>query len=87
MSLQSKTQHSLPLRKKGLHIYHQNVYSLPSKLDELRILLGDQRSKVGIYGMTETHLSSKVVDDFLHIPGYTFHRRDRTHNSKGGVGA
>ena len=78
--------HRLPLNKKGLHIYHHNICSLFSKFDELKhLLLNSSHKKVDIYGITETHLSSNISDNLLHIPGYQLFRHDRKTNSHGGV--
>ena len=77
----------LPLTSRGLHIYQHNICSLYSKLDELKYVINNSVSKVDIYGLTETHLSSNVSDNMLLIPGYSFYRRDRVQYGRGGVAA
>jgi exonuclease III len=77
----------LCLTGKGLHIYHHNVCSLFSKLDELRHLLRTSIKCVDVYGVTETHLSLSISDCVLSVPGYNLHRRDRLQNKYGGVAA
>ena len=77
--------YKLPLQEKGLYIYHRNVCSVFPKLDELKILIGN--SYVGIYGVTETHLSSTILDSLLSITGYSLFRRDRCKGRGGGVAA
>ena len=75
----------MPLKSKGLQIYHHNVCSILSKLDELKILFAN--SLVDIYGVTETHLCSNVPDGQLLIPGFNLHRQDRSGKRGGGIAA
>ena len=60
---------------------------LPLNKKGLHLLLNSSHKKVDIYGITETHLSSNISDNLLHIPGYQLFRHDRKTNSHGGVAA
>ena len=61
---------------KGISIASLNICGLVSKLDDISHLL--QQSNLDILVLTESHLSEKIDDSLLNIPGYTFYRQDRT---------
>ena len=60
-----------------------NVQSLTPKLDDIMILLRDQR--LDVLCLTETWLTPQVRADFLAFPGYELLRRDREGRRGGGV--
>ena len=66
-----------------INIGHLNVRSLSSKLDEVLMLLRDQ--KLDILCLSETWLTAQVLDKFLSFPGYKIIRRDREGRRGGGV--
>ena len=61
-------------------------YVLPSVLctknDELSVLFSN--NSVDIACLTETWLNDGTIDDLIHIPGYSVHRRDRQDGRQGG---
>ena len=67
-----------PFRKRGLHFLHINVNSLPSKIEELRNIVG--RTKPAILGITESKLDSSIPDQEVKISGYSILRNDRNRN-------
>ena len=67
-----------PFRKRGLHFLHINVNSLPSKIEELRNIVG--RTKRAILGITESKLDSSIPDQEVKISGYSILRNDRNRN-------
>ena len=67
---------------RGLKIIHQNIQSLPKKIDHLRLLLFKLKSSIHIFGLTETWTKYTMTDQELSIPGYKLFRKDR----KGRVG-
>ena len=70
--------------KKGLRIGNLNVCHLLPKLDEMRLLLHENRT-VNILGLCETFLNDHVDDNVLSIDGFNFERRDRDGGSGGGI--
>ena len=72
------------LRGSGVKIVHQNIRSLLSKIDELRLLISSVQSKIDLFTLSETWLTDDVADSEVSIEGYTFHRRDRGSKEKGG---
>ena len=70
-----------PFRKRGLHFLHINVNSLPSKIEELRNIVG--RTKPAILGITESKLDSSIPDQKVNISGYSILRNDRNRNGGG----
>ena len=68
---------------KGIHIANLNIQHLLPKLDEIKYQLTRTNSNK-ILGLCETFLTENACDNILHIPGYTFERRDRKSNRKGG---
>ena len=67
---------------KDLRIAHINVYSLRSKVDEIRCL--QRQCKFEILAITETHLDSSISDAVLNIEGMKFLRFDRKPGKGGG---
>ena len=70
-----------PFRKRGLHFLHINVNSLPSKIEELRNIVG--HTKPVILGITESKLDSSIPDQEVNISGYSILRNDRNRNGGG----
>ena len=64
------------VKARGLKIFHQNVCGLLRVLDQVKILLNEVKD-IEIFGISESHLNSKVDDKELKIPGYELHRLDR----------
>ena len=63
-----------------------NINRLICKFDEVKKLIQDQ--SFDVLSLTETWLTSNVIDEELNISGYTFVRKDRSDPSKsqgGGV--
>ncbi|KAK0140570.1 hypothetical protein N1851_022449 [Merluccius polli] len=60
-----------------------NVRSLPNKLDELSMLLGNQRDfrDAAAICLTESWLSEAVPDSAVQLDGFSLHRADRTSDS------
>ena len=63
-------------RASGVKILHQNIRSLLSKIDELRLFISGIQSKVGLFTLSKTWLTHEIADVELGIEGYTFRRRD-----------
>ena len=72
------------LVKKGLRIGNLNVCHIMPKLDEIQLLLHDNRS-VNILGLCETFLNDNIDDSILSIDGFNFERRDRNGQLGGGI--
>ena len=60
-----------------------NVQSIATKLDDILLLLREQR--LDVLCLTETWLTPDVLDKFLAFPGYGLLRRDRDGRRGGGV--
>ena len=74
-------------RASGVKILHQNIRSLLSKIDELRLFISGIQSKVGLFTLSEIWLMHEIADVELGIEGYAFHRRDRGSKERsGGLG-
>ena len=60
-----------------------NIRSLANKMDELSLLTRSQRDyrDAAAICLTETWLDGSYPDSSLQIPGFAFHRADRTANS------
>ena len=71
-------------RGSGVKIVHQNIRSLLSKIDELRLVISSVQSKIDVITLSETWLTDDVCDSEVSIEGYTLHRRDRGSKEKGG---
>ena len=67
--------HKLTTNAKHLKIAHLNVRGLRKKVDELRILL--KLCRFDVFGVTETHLNSEIIDGEIDIEDYNLIRRDR----------
>ncbi|KAK0143622.1 hypothetical protein N1851_018252 [Merluccius polli] len=60
-------------------IFLSNVHSLPNKLEELQLLLGNNRDfpSSAVLCFTETWLSGLIPDSALHLAGFQLCRADR----------
>ena len=67
--------------RKGIHFWHLNARSLPSKISEIRLLAS--KSKAAVLSVTETWLGDTFTDDEVKIDGYALLRNGR---SRTGVG-
>lgn len=67
-------------KARGLKIAHLNVCSLRNKVDQLQMILHDQIYDV--FAVTETWLSTDILDCEVDIDGYDLYRRDR--DTRGG---
>ena len=72
------------LRQRGLRtplpgIFLSNVHSLPNKLEELQLMLGNNRDfpSSAVLCFTETWLSGLIPDSALHLAGFQLCRADR----------
>ena len=72
-------------KARGMKISHLNVRSLLPKLDDILILLKDR--SFDIFAISETWLNASILDQELHIPGYSVIRQDRAVNQGGGTAA
>ena len=70
-----------PLKTKGLHLWHLNVNSLLSKIDEIRDIAN--RIKPAVLGITESKLDSSVTNMEVNINGYSIIRNDRNRHGGG----
>lgn len=61
---------------------YTNAQSLPNKIQELRYRCS--QTKPTLVGVTETWLSSNILDSEVCIEGYTMYRVDRSHGRGGG---
>ena len=66
---------------KGLRIFHLNVRSLVSKIDEMRVFCETHRPHV--LSLNETWLDSSISDSEIQLPGYSLVRRDKTRRNGG----
>ena len=71
------------LLSKGLKVCHQNIRSLPPKIDQVRVLLESHKG-ISILGITESHPSNNVCDTEIVIDGYKLYRKDRQNKRRGG---
>ena len=62
---------------RGLKIVHQNIRSLPNKIDELRLIISELGSRIHLITLSESWAHQNITDAELEIPGYTLFRRDR----------
>ncbi len=65
----------LHLPRKGLHIAHVNVCSLPNKMNEICNVLNT--SDIHVLAIAESHLDSSITDGQIHVSGYNLIRKDR----------
>ena len=63
---------------------HQNIRSLLSKIDELRILFADLNNNIHFLTLSETCHDSDVLDSELSIDGYCLFRTDERNKNGGG---
>lgn len=66
----------LTFSSKGLHLANINVRYLVPKIDEIRIILANEKGP-DILGICETFLDAKISDGQVMISGYEFLRKDR----------
>ena len=69
-------------RSRGLKIAHLNVRSLMPKLDSLKILL--KNKPFDVFTVSETWLKTSILDNEIHLPGYSCVRSDRLGKVGGG---
>ena len=74
------------LQARGLKIFHQNVNGLTRKFDMVDHMLKETRGRIDIFGISETHLNSDIMQEEVKVDGYTFIRNDRKTGPGGGVG-
>ena len=70
----------------GLHFCNLNIQHILPKLDELRILMANDKC-ADILGLCESFLDPNIMDQQVAIGGYDFIRKDRmdTQNKTGGA--
>ena len=61
----------------GIHMVNLNIRHLKPKLDEMKLIL-DQQKNIDIFGLCETFLDQTVDNDILSMKGYSFKRKDRS---------
>ena len=64
-----------------LRLGHINIRSMPSKLDEIRMMLRD--NNIDILCVSETWLNAQISSDILIFAGYRVLCRDRTQPKRG----
>ena len=69
------------LGDKNLKIGHLNVNGLTSKFREIQLILSD--INFDILGITETHLSEDVSNEWISINNYNLARKDRDRHGGG----
>ena len=69
-------------RSRGLKIAHLNVRSLMPKLDSLKILF--ENKPFDVFTVSETWLKPSILDNEIHLPGYSCVRSDRLGKVGGG---
>ena len=67
-----------------MKIFHQNVCVLLRVLDHIKILLHEVKG-IDVFGISKSHLNSKIDDKELKITGYKLHRFDRKNGPGGGA--
>ncbi len=72
------------VKARGLKIFNQNVCGLVRVLDHIKILL-HKFKEIDIFGVSESHLNSKIDNEELKIPGYEIDRLDRNNGTGGGA--
>ena len=65
---------TMPKLLRGLRIGHLNVNRLYNKLDQIKELLTEL--SLDILGISETWLTADILNNELHIQGYTLTRRE-----------
>ena len=71
---------TFPKLKKGLTVAHLNINRLLGKMDSVRELLSE--FPLDIFTVSDTWLSSHILDEELKIDGYSFVRKDRENTEK-----
>ena len=71
----------LVFKKRGLHFVHRNINSLPSEIEELKLIAKDTNSAVN--GLFETKLDKTIFDSEVFIPDYSLIRKDRSRKGRG----
>ena len=66
---------SMPTSLRNLNIYSLNIFSLMSRLDELRLLIEDK--KPHIIGINETKIEQLINDSDISIEGHDVVRKER----------
>ena len=83
-SIQYKSIIENPIpNNRGFKIASLNINRLTAHIDELRILLHDQ--KIDVLAIQETKLDESNLDSEVYIPGYELVRRDRLSDHGGGI--
>ena len=74
-------------RSRGIHIANLNIRHLKPKVDNLKVLL-DQNKSIDILGLCETFLTDKIDNAQVYINGFNIERKDRlsTYSHKSGKG-
>ena len=85
LSLSLTDYSELTFTSKGLHFCYLNIQHILPKLDELRILMANDKC-ADILGLCESFLDPNIMDQQVAIEGYDFIRKDRmdTQNKTGG---
>ena len=73
------------IKPRGIKILHQNVNGIISKMEKLKILLGETHKNIHILGITETKLNKDIFDTEISINNYITVRKDRRSGPGGGV--
>ena len=79
------TELNVLLTKRGLKLFHQNVNGLLNKHAEVEIMMQETKRNIHIFGISETHLSSDIPNDQIHLDQYSIIRKDRSTGLGGGV--
>ena len=74
------------LQARGLKIFHQNVNGLTRKIDMVDHMLKEMRGRINIFGISETHLNSDIMQEEVKVDIYTLIRNYRKTGPGGGVG-
>ncbi|XP_048582992.1 uncharacterized protein LOC5512908 isoform X1 [Nematostella vectensis] len=68
---------------RGLKLIHQNIQSLGSKINHLRLLVRELKSEIHLLTLSETWIKEGASDGEFEIPGYRLFRKDRKGNHGG----
>ena len=69
----------------SLQIAHANIYHLANKIHDVCMLL-NQPSRIHILGLSETRLDASKGSEVVHIPQYSFLRKDGLTHGRTGLG-
>ena len=75
---------SLSIKANGLSIAHLNVRSLTGKINQLNLVMSNNKGP-DIWTFSETWLSNSIQDEEIHVPGYNCVRQDREGKQGRGV--